>query len=610
MRRAVVLLLALAGALSAPRQLHARDIIIRDYRAEVVVNRDGTVDVTETLRVRFEGSWNGIYRDISLQHQTGQGRRAKLDIDDITVTDQSGFPLEFWREKPNGWTRRVRVRVPGAADAERTVVIHYRVNNGVRFFFPGDAGGEHDELYWNVTGNEWDFPIQHVFTRLVLPDGVYPVQEAAYTGIAGSRTDDATVRASANTVTAEVTRTLEPREGLTLAVAWPAGALPRPSEAEVRAERALTYWPIALPFLALLLMGRHWWRHGRDPGERAITVVYEPPEGMTPAEIGTLVDNSADLSDITSTLVDLAVRGYVGIEEVEEKHLLGLMKSTDWAFHLLTDATDGLQPHERSFLDALFAGAANGPAWSDVRRSHAMQGAAAGGVAGGWSATGTPSPVQPEVRLSALKNRFYRSLPGIRSAIFSRLIERGYYLKRPDTVKGFWSGGGIFLAMLMGAGASRIGDAGWSWVDPLTFGIAGAACGVIVFVFGLQMAARTEKGARAREAALGFGEFLEKVESDRYRRMITSPELFERYLPHAMAFGVASRWARAFEDLYHEPPGWYAGSGYHSFSVSSFSAQMSGMSSSAATAMSSSPSGSGGGGSSGGGSGGGGGGGW
>jgi uncharacterized membrane protein len=134
--------------------------------------------------------------------------------------------------------------------------------------------------------------------------------------------------------------------------------------------------------------------------------------------------------------------------------------------------------------------------------------------------------------------------------------------------------------------------------------------GLIVAIFGALMAARTEKGARAREAALGFREFLDKVESDRYRRMITSPELFERYLPYAMAFGVEGRWAKAFEDIYREPPGWYAGSGYHSFSATHFSSSMSTLSSSAGSTMSSSPSGSGGGGSSGGGSGGGGGGGW
>ena len=122
------------------------------------------------------------------------------------------------------------------------------------------------------------------------------------------------------------------------------------------------------------------------------------------------------------------------------------------------------------------------------------------------------------------------------------------------------------------------------------------------------MPARTEAGARAREAALGFREFLSRVETDRYRRMITSPEMFERYLPYAMAFDVEEKWARAFEDIYREPPNWYTGTGTGHFNALAFSSRMSALSSAASSTMASSPSSSGssGGGSSGGGNGGGG----
>jgi len=131
---------------------------------------------------------------------------------------------------------------------------------------------------------------------------------------------------------------------------------------------------------------------------------------------------------------------------------------------------------------------------------------------------------------------------------------------------------------------------------------------VILLIFALIMPARTVEGARAREATLGFKEFLSRVEEDRYKKMITSPELFEKYLPYAMAFGVAEKWANAFKDIYREPPQWYSG-GTGPFNVTSFSHSIGSMSSAAASSMSSSPSssGSGGGGSSGGGSGGGGG---
>ncbi|HEX8244475.1 MAG TPA: DUF2207 domain-containing protein, partial [Longimicrobium sp.] len=489
MRRALVLLLTLAAALAAPARLHARDITIRDYRVDAVVNRDGTTDVTETLRVRFDGSWNGIYRDISLQHMTGQGHKARLDIDQISVTDGAGQSLQFWKEKPGSGVRRIRIAVPGAQDAERTVVIRYRVENGVRYFFENDAGGAHDELYWNVTGNNWAFPIEHVLARFVLPSGVDPTQEHAYTGYAGSTGSDAQVDVRGNVVTAEVDRTLAPGEGLTLAVAWPPGILPRPTEAQVKAQRLAALWPLFLPFLAFVLMLRAWTKHGRDPRALPVTVTYAPPDGMSPAELGTLVDNSADLRDITSTLVDLAVRGFIGIEEVQEKHLFGLLSSQDWRFHQLSDSTTGLATHERRFMDALFSGASNGPAWGVVKETFARAAAGGGGEVTSDFVDTLPA-TQPCIRLSELQNRFYKSLPTIRQAIFDRLIERGYYLKRPDEVKGAWIAGGVVLCIASGIAAGVLGDQGWAWFDPLAIAVGGIGSGLIILLFGLAMAAR------------------------------------------------------------------------------------------------------------------------
>jgi uncharacterized membrane protein len=143
--------------------------------------------------------------------------------------------------------------------------------------------------------------------------------------------------------------------------------------------------------------------------------------------------------------------------------------------------------------------------------------------------------------------------------------------------------------------------------EPAALVIATVLSFVILVIFAQIMPARTVAGARAREGALGFREFLSRVEEDRFKRMITSPELFEKYLPYAMAFGVEDNWANAFKDIYREPPQWYTGTGR--FDSVSFGHSISAMSSAAASSMASSPSssGSGGGGSSGGGSGGGGG---
>jgi len=613
MRRARILLLAgtlLAGAVPVlPGPLAAqRALVIERFEAELRVEPDGDVQVTETIRPRFTGSWNGIYRDLSLEHQTAEGHRERLDVDLTGVTDENGKPLRYEASNQGRWMRRFQIWVPGAEDATRTVVIRYAVRNAIRFFDEGSVVGAMDELYWNATGNGWEVPIEHASVQVVLPEGVVPKQSAGYTGVAGSTERAVRVATRGGTVSFDATRSLGPGEGLTVAVGWPPGAVARPVAASRLARDAGRWAPLSLSFLALLLAFRQWRRKGKDPEARAITVQYEPPAALGPAEVGTLVDNKAEMHDVTATLVDLAVRGYVHIQQVEEKKL-GIFSHTEYVFHLKKpeEAWGGLATHEERYLTALFKHA-------DPKASKGLLETLFGSSEGDTAAEVEGSgggPTYATVELSDLKNKFYKDLKGIRDALYQQLVGKGYYERDPETVKGRWIAGGGALLIGGVAGAIWLNESGAiPFLDPLSLGAAFVLSGLIVIVFGQIMPARTEKGARAREWALGFKEFLERVEEPRYKRMITSPEMFERFLSYAMAFKVEGRWARAFEDMYSEPPRWYTGPHGGAFHASSFTHDLSAMSTAASSTMSSSPSGSGGGGSSGGGSGGGGGGGF
>jgi hypothetical protein len=538
------------------------------------------MDVVENLTIGFVGQWNGIVRDLSLQHNTGQGRATRLNVDILGITETSGAPLRVEQEKKdNGRTIGLRIWVPGANDADRKIVIRYRVHNAIRFYYAGSEPGAIDELFWNVTGNGWDMPIDRVHARVTLPDDVTATRTAVYTGVEHSKAKAATIDNTGNDVNFDALGQLAPHEGMSIGVGWPAGHIAsRPSQARQQFMDSLRYLPAAIPFLVFFLTFRVWDRRGRDPEELSYVVRYEPIKGLSPAESGTLIDNSADMQDITSTLVDLAVRGYVRIEEITESHLLGLSKSTDYVFHLLKPIPEWAQlaPHEQSYLGGLMDATPTG---------------------------------ETDVRLSELRNQFYKSLGGIRDAIYDSLVEKGFYLRRPDKVKGAWlvSAGFVFMLGFFLIGATKGMGLTTISVPALFFAIFGTA--LTLAIFGLIMPARTVAGARARESTLGFKEFLERVEVERYRKMITSPEMFEKYLPYAMAFGVADKWAKAFESMNLQPPTWYVGTSGAPFNVGSFTSSMSSMATSAASTMSSSPSssGSGGGGSSGGGSGGGGG---
>jgi len=577
--RAILTAASLVFSVAHHAGAQGREIRVHSYNALLTVNRDGTLDIVEQLTIRFTGQWQGLNRDLSLRHNTAQGRPTKLDVVDGPITDAAGQPLVVEHKSLDaGWTRRYHIYIPGAYNADRTIIIHYRVRNAIRFFFASSEVGAIDELYWNVTGNAWTMFIDSAHARVVLPTDIKPTLTAVYTGYKDSRASDAVIVRDENEVDFTARHALYPYAGVTIALGWPAGHIAgRPSPLHEQFLEMMRWLPLLIPLIVFILVYRHWDKYGRDPVEGSYVVRYEPVTGASPAELGTLIDNKADMEDITATLVDLAVRGYVHITELSEKHLFGLTHSTDYQLDIIKTRNDwkDLKPHEMSYLDALSQSA--------------------------------PSDGNT-VKVSELTNKFYRFLPGIRNAIYDRLVERGYYRERPDRTKAKWIGIGIAVGFALGTILILSAKLALVFFAIPALIAATVLSTVTLLIFAQIMPARTVEGARTREAALGFREFLSRVEEDRYKRMITSPELFEKYLPYAMAFGVEEKWANAFKDIYTEPPQWYSG-GTGPFNVSSFSNSIGTMSQAAASSMASSPSssGSGGGGSSGGGSGGGGG---
>lgn len=202
----------------------------------------------------------------------------------LSVTDEAGRPLTFEDTREGRPVRRFRIWVPGAEDATRAVVLRYRVSNALRFFSEESEAGPLDEVYWNVTGNRWEVPIQAASARLILPPGVTPRQWAAYTGPEGSRGADAEARLQGDVVEFRTNRALGPGEGPTIAVGWDPGVVVRPPPPSPWRRILFIGWASLLPLLAFWLGYRSWSRHGRDPDPRAVVVRYEPPDGLGPSE--------------------------------------------------------------------------------------------------------------------------------------------------------------------------------------------------------------------------------------------------------------------------------------------------------------------------------------
>jgi uncharacterized membrane protein len=487
---------------------------IADFQDTINVDQDGSALVTERISLVFVGEWHGIHRTIPIEYPGPNGTNYELFLQIKSVTDGQGGNLKYESSTAHG-ARDLKIYIADAVDTTRTVEITYRVRNGTRFF------KDYDEFYWNVTGNDWPVPIDRAEATVHFPEAAAgSLRAQAFTGVYGSSERNASAEVNGAQTQFAANTPLPMRGGLTIDVYIPKDILREPS--------GLTkfLWflggnPIIfLPLVTLAGMFGLWRYKGRDPNPgMSVAPMYEPPAGISPAEAGTLLDDSIHPRDITSTMVDLAVRGYIKIEETSEKVLLFTHK--DYIFHLLKPREQwgaDLAPHERVMLENVFAGG-------------------------------------DDTRLSSLKNRFYTAVPVIREDIMSALKTKGIYLLDPESANGYNVVAAIAI-LIPFALFQYMGWANFFNSVPLLI-ICLLISAVIWWLFARVMTAKTIKGSKTRIAVLGFQEFMNRVDGERLKLM--PPTTFEKYLPYAMALGVEHHWAQAFAGIVKDPPQWYVG---------------------------------------------------
>lgn len=567
--------LLLFAAFLLPTRVFAWEIA--RFEVAVVVHEDATATVTETIAADFGSeARHGIYRDIPILYTDRAGQSFRLRLHVEAITDDAGRPWRYTLSRV-GRYQRLRIGDPNVTlSGSQIYRLRYLVQRGAIRFFP-----DHDECYWNLTGNEWAVPMRQVRAEIQLPRSVRGMRAIAYVGGYGSidRSSEVTVRPDG--ILIEPSRSLAPYEGVTAVVGWEKGVVHLPSRWQVVRWWFADNWVYGIPLLVLIGMTWWWALRGRDPRtNRSQVVQYAPPEGVTPAEAGTLWDQRVQLRDITSTIIDLAVRGYLRIEPHQATALGTLWPSTEYRLvNLKSWQGDAqLKPHERDVLKGLFD---------------------------------TPLAVR---ELADLEEKFYQQLPAVRDAIYTGLVKAGYFDSHPERIRthyfliGCLGGSALWMAL---SALQRWQEFSW----PITLASAGSV--IIIALFSRIMPRRTLAGARLTDHLAGFLEFLRRTDQDRLRRL-NDPHLFERCLPYALAFGVASQWAKAFQGLSMRPPSWYAGQ-WDTFSTDRFTRDVSRATTSMGRSLSATPGGSsdswggsggGGGGSSGGGGGGGGGGAW
>lgn len=539
---------------------------IRSFQSDITIDKDGSFGVVETIEYDFEEEErHGIFRFIPTRHAVGsdewfKDRYVEIEILSVTVDGES-IPYELSKD-----LGKLEVKI-GDPDVEisglHTYQISYEVS-GALYYDEGEV-----DLYWNVTGHDWEVPIETAVARVHDLEGVTLTETSCYFGAQGEN-NECSVEGDAPVVMGDVR--LSPGEGLTIAKALDGEVV-----ATVILER-WSLWPLWLVGAFLWLIGLGWFlfRYMLEHKTGApIIAQYEPYRDLKPMYTGVLFDGRVDPRDITADIVSLAERGFFKIRHIGKKKFF-FIESDDYEVVLNRPYQDLETEFDRTIFKLLFADSA---------------------------------AVGDQVILSELAKNMTKSsenqklLAALGKAAEADLIKDGFFehnWRKPiKIIIGFFFMVAVFMMITVLLGADL--------VVPIV--VAAVASIVTVIALLLSYRRRTTKGYEALDHLKGFKEFLSVTDKERFKfhnAPEKNPEQFMAYLPYAIAFGVEKEWAEVFKDISIPQPDWYSGQGAP-FNAVILSQSLGTFSSSVSSATASASSG---GGSAGGGAGGGGGGSW
>ena len=533
------------------------------FTADYVLDAEGGATVTETIDYVFGtsgGVKHGILRNIVTRQAVtdADGRSSEenfryYDLDLESVTSPTGAPTETKLTDQSGGETQIRIGDPNVTvSGTQSYVVKYHLAN-VMNPFP-----DHAEFFYNVFVGD-TVPKDRVKVTVTGPGGVTSVR-----CVRGSDPGRDCDSAQAGQTAVFTVDNLLGNEDLTIATSLPragfgelkpdiraAGSSYDEGQAKVLTSLALA-GGIGAPLVAAGVMGvlvatrgRDEWYAGVTPGlapgsadavapgtapppppaptlrgrRPEIAVQFNPPPGVQPGMVGTIIDESADTIDVSATVMDLAVRGFLRIEEIQS----GTMFSrTDWRLvQLPPPPGQTLRPYEATVLEGLFAEGS-------------------------------------DVKLADLKYKFNTTLNLAIRQMYTEVVERGWFRRSPLRQRAGWQALGF---LLIGAGAvscfylgvvtraiDRTGGFGVGIPSGVVLGLGLIVAGLIFRILGKRMAAKTAAGSAVYAQSLGFRKYLETAEADQIRFEEASA-IFSRYLPYAIVFGVADRWAGTFQKV-------------------------------------------------------------
>lgn len=544
------------------------DWYVKDFQTEIQVKEDSTLEIVETIVADAAKlpDKHGIFRVLP-ETINVEGKKVHTPVELVSITNERGvrWQNEESRSAKDGTVTwkigNPNVNVLGV----NTFVIRYKVGNAISFVNPN-----FDELYWNLSGNFWQMDIEKFQAKIVFPPSITQDKTAVtlYAGKLGAKdSENAFYKWSApNVLQVQARSMLNPGEGVTASVTLPKN---------VFVPYKLGIWQIygayvfyAIPVIIFLVCFLLWWKFGKDPKlNKTVIAQYEIPENLSPLTMGELMQSgSLKKESIAAELVNFAVQGFVKIRETETKVLF--VKSKDYEFEYTGKDTADLSLAQKQLLDEIF------DASSNVKK------------------------------LSELKRQFQGAMAKIEKQAFAEMVGRDFLSPKGKRFGMIFIAVGVFT-LFVSIGLRRYipDEPFWSII----------ISGIVFILFACVMPKRTARGAEVNWQIKGFKLFLKTVDKDR-AVFYEKENIFEKFLPYAILFGMTKQWIERMREVYGEEfmtryvPAWYVGS-LAGFDANSFAGDLDQLSKSIAMNMASS-SGAGGAGGSGGGRGGGGGGGW
>lgn len=501
---------------------------VSSFHSDIIVNKDGQVAITENILADFTNeTHHGVGRSIPYEY-TGTGffsYNAELDFVSATNENDQSWDNDVYRS--DGYLN-VDMYAPNNGDltSQASFILKYTANNVIGFFDEKKAKQEntfpHDEFYWNVNGTDWAVLMKKVSATVHLPKSFSKdeLSAACFTGTYGSEAQNCKITAlDSQTLEFKTTQPLAAYENLTVVVGMPPGTIPPPSPFKKIWKAFVENWGIPFAVLILTIMYLLWYTHGRDDETVSNTVMphYEPPKDILPTETGTIIDETLDPKDITATILDYAVKGFIKINELEEKGLL--FKSTDYELELLKPYIT-TKEYENLILSAIFP----------------------------------TNQAGLKIKISTLTNKFYIHIPKIEKSVMNQLVKDDFFPHNPSSVRTTYGAvGGVILIGIIFFGEIVIEVTGMSIASLIGIGISG----FIIILFGNKMPHKTKKGTETYYKLKGLYEYINTAEKDRMKFQEKNNIMFEKLLPYAMAFGLIDKWAKAFDGLIKNPPSWY-----------------------------------------------------